>query len=203
MSEKPGKTYNFFRLQCTNFFLPNHSSLNISREQIHDHGGDHVKNPTNKQQNKMSAPPPRPNGGPPPPTYDDGAATTTKKKKKNEPKSGIDAIIPSARIAPARPAGSKPAFQPQGAAAQQMGGGRRGTVTGLQQKRGGPPGKAPPDHAPPIAASTTPGQVTWFLEMIVFVDTMKYIYTRASYIYSTVSWNTLFIYFFFGNTCSC
>ena len=86
----------------------------------------------------MSAPPSRPQGGPPQ-QYD--SEQPKKKKKKGDPKSGLDAVIPQSRIAPKRPTGSKPKFD---------------NAPG-QKNKAGPPGKAPPDHAPPIAAAQQPG----------------------------------------------
>ena len=68
------------------------------------------------------------------------------KKKGGESKSGLASVKPQARVAPKRPAGSKPSYAGTQAAQKQA-----------AQRYGGPAGKAPPTEAPPIAASTVPG----------------------------------------------
>jgi hypothetical protein len=90
----------------------------------------------------MSAPPRPPPSGPPPPGYDPNEDHTSAKNKNNQQKGGRDAVIPKSRQAPKRPVGSKPAYNQN---------------SGATKRNAGPPGKAPPTHAPPIAASATPG----------------------------------------------
>ena len=79
----------------------------------------------------MSRPPPKPT--PPPGHY--SQEDDSKKRKKDRVEK------PLARQPPKRPAGTKPTYQPEGMARQQI----------------GAPGKPPPKHDPPVAASTAPG----------------------------------------------
>jgi len=79
----------------------------------------------------MSRPPPKPT----PPSSAYMQADDTKKRKKDR----VDK--PLARQPPKRPAGTKPSYQPEG----------------LGRKQIGAPGKPPPKHDPPVAASSAPG----------------------------------------------